>query len=91
MHPSGILRDGSNLTNSAYQENSKSQKNATENIAVQRNGRTQNAASSSKIPNNNSKTTLSSSTPLIDVFTNIKNIYHSNVSSNSVSTNGDIV
>ena len=90
------------LVNKMYQENTNTQTGAKDNIAMQKNVNTQQASSSkSPLPNNSSKTTLiindnlgtNSSTPLSSVFSNMKQMglrLHSNISSNSVSTDGGV-
>ena len=86
------------LVNKMYQENTNTQTGAKDNIAMQKNVNTQQASSSkSPVPNNSSQTTLiindnlgtNSSTPLSATFLNLKEMFHSNISSNSVSTNGN--
>ena len=87
------------LVNKMYQENTNTQTGAKDNIAMQKNVNTQQASSSkSPVPNNSSQTTLiinenlgtNSSTPLSSVFSNMKQIFHSNISRNSVSTDGGV-
>ena len=87
------------LVNKMYQENTNTQTGAKDNIAMQKNVNTQQASSSkSPVPNNSSQTTLitndnlgtNSSTPLSSVFSNMKQIFHNNISRNSVSTDGGV-
>ena len=100
---SAIIEEGGartsphSLVNKMYQENTNTQTGAKDNIAMQKNVNTQQASSSkSPVPNNSSQTTLitndnlgtNSSTPLSYVFSNMKQIFHNNISRNSVSTDG---
>ena len=100
---SAIIEEGGartsphSLINKMYQENTNTQTGAKDNIAMQKNVNTQQASSSkSPVPNNSSQTTLitndnlgtNSSTPLSSVFSNMKQIFHNNISRNSVSTDG---
>ena len=99
---SAIVEDSTlphRLVNKMYQENTNTQTGAKDNIAMQKNVNTQQASSSkSPVPNNSSQTTLiindnlgtNSSTPLSSVFSNMKQIFHSNISRNSVSTDGGV-
>ena len=99
---SAIVEDSTlphRLVNKMYQENTNTQTGAKDNIAMQKNVNTQQASSSkSPVPNNSSQTTLiindnldtNSSTPLSATFLNLKELFHSNISSNSVSTNGGL-
>ena len=99
---SAIVEDSTlphRLVNKMYQENTNTQTGAKDNIAMQKNVNTQQASSSkSPVPNNSSQTTLitndnlgtNSSTPLSSVFSNMKQIFHNNISRNSVSTDGGV-
>ena len=102
---SAIIEEGGartsphSLINKMYQENTNTQTGAKDNIAMQKNVNTQQASSSkSPVPNNSSQTTLitndnlgtNSSTPLSSVFSNMKQIFHNNISRNSVSTDGGV-
>ena len=95
----GAITSPHSLINKMYQENTNTQTGAKDNIAMQKNVNTQQASSSkSPVPNNSSQTTLiindnlgtNSSTPLSSVFSNMKQIFHSNISRNSVSTDGGV-
>ena len=99
---SAIVEDSTlphRLVNKMYQENTNTQTGAKDNIAMQKNVNTQQASSSkSPVPNNSSQTTLiindnlgtNTSTPLSSVFSNMKQIFHNNISRNSVSTDGGV-
>ena len=99
---SAIVEDSTlphRLVNKMYQENTNTQTGAKDNIAMQKNVNTQQASSSkSPVPDNSSQTTLitndnlgtSTSTPLSSVFSNMKQIFHNNISRNSVSTDGGV-